>query len=310
MNYLAEIKAFYDLVQVKQLSTGQIALWNALMYINNKCSWIEWFTVPNLTLELNTGMSRSGVLKARNSLKQLGLIDFKTNGTRATSYKMNTIAKSTQESNQDSKQIGKQDSKQVSVQDGKQDSNTLNKLNETKRNINKLNEFNLYNNFDENLQCDCISKSTKNRCQRRSIYNINGKNYCNQHSKGIIEKYLDNQEHEKTHFDDVFTQKEVSDDLKKVLLDFIDMRRTIKKPMTSRALELLIDKARKMTTDESMQIAILNQSIERCWQTIYPLKEEARNDNSSGNNSRYSKIDLSKNVAKYNGEEIDDTGLL
>ena len=56
MNYIAEIKAFYDLVQVKQLSTGQIALWNALMYINNKCSWIEWFTVPNLTLELNTGM--------------------------------------------------------------------------------------------------------------------------------------------------------------------------------------------------------------------------------------------------------------
>lgn len=114
----------------------------------------------------------------------------------------------------------------------------------------------------------------------------------------------------KTSFDDVFTQKGVSKDLKKVLLDFIDMRKAIKKPMTSRALELLIDKARKMTADESMQIAILNQSIERCWQTIYPLKEEARNENSSGNNSRYSKIDLSKNVAKYNGEEIDDTGLL
>ena len=54
MNYIAEIKAFYDLVQVKQLSTGQIALWNALMYINNKCAWIEWFTVPNILLELNT----------------------------------------------------------------------------------------------------------------------------------------------------------------------------------------------------------------------------------------------------------------
>lgn len=111
-------------------------------------------------------------------------------------------------------------------------------------------------------------------------------------------------------FDDVLSEKNVTEELQKVLRDFIDMRKTIKKPMTSRALELLIDKARKMTTDESMQIAILNQSIERCWQTIYPLKEEARNENSSGNNSRYSKIDLSKNVAKYNGEEIDDTGLL
>ena len=63
MNYLAEIKTFYDLVQVKQLSTGQIALWHALMAINNKCAWIEWFTVPNIMLELNTGMSRSASSK-------------------------------------------------------------------------------------------------------------------------------------------------------------------------------------------------------------------------------------------------------
>lgn len=137
MNYLAEIKAFYDLVQVKQLSTGQIALWNALMYVNNKCTWIEWFTVPNLLLELNTGMSRSGVLKARNSLKQLGLIDFKANGTKATSYKINTIVKSTQESKQDGVQASMQVGKQVS----KQISNTLNKLNENnKKEINKRKE--------------------------------------------------------------------------------------------------------------------------------------------------------------------------
>ena len=133
MNYIAEIKAFYDLVQVKQLSTGQIALWHALMAINNKCAWIEWFTVPNIVLELNTGMSRSGVLRARNSLKQYGLIDFKANGTKATNYKMITMAKSKQESNQDSTQESEQVSKQVSTQDGKQDSNTLNKLNETKQ---------------------------------------------------------------------------------------------------------------------------------------------------------------------------------
>ena len=128
MNYLAEILAFYELVQVKQLSTGQIALWHALMAINNRCTWIEWFTVPNLTLELNTGMSRSGVLKARNALKQYGLIDFKVNGTKATNYKMITIAKSKQESNQIGKQVSTQDGKQV----GKQVRNTLNKRKETK----------------------------------------------------------------------------------------------------------------------------------------------------------------------------------
>lgn len=148
MNYLAEINAFYDLIQIKQLSTGQINLWHALMHINNRCAWIEWFTVSNLTLELNTGMSRSGVAKARNSLKQYGLIDFKANGTKATSYKMITMLKSKQErkqisnrdddtmlkSEQDCNQIGVQNGNQSSNQNGNQIGDTLNKQNETKRN--------------------------------------------------------------------------------------------------------------------------------------------------------------------------------
>lgn len=143
MNYMAEIKAFYNLVQVKQLSTGQIALWHALMHINNTCAWIEWFTVPNLTLELNTGLSRSGIYKARNVLKQHGIIDFKPNGTKATSYKMISLLKSNQVSNQthvpmqDSNQVSNQDGKQGSNQDGNQDSNqisnTLNKQYNTKQ---------------------------------------------------------------------------------------------------------------------------------------------------------------------------------
>lgn len=53
-------------------------------------------------------------------------------------------------------------------------------------NKNILNEFNIYNNFDDNLQCDDITKSTKCRCNRRSSFNINGKNYCNQHARRLI----------------------------------------------------------------------------------------------------------------------------
>lgn len=139
MNYIKEIKAFYDLVQVKQLSTGQIALWHALMQVNNKCAWIEWFTAPNLTLELTSGLSRKGIYKARNILKQYGAIDFKTNGTKATSYKLISLLNSTQVSTQDndtlqdSTQGSTQGSTQDSTQGSTQDSATLNKLNETKQ---------------------------------------------------------------------------------------------------------------------------------------------------------------------------------
>lgn len=133
MNYLKQILAFNDLLEVKPLSSGQISLWHALMCVNNKLGWQEWFTVANRTLEIRTGLARNGVLKARNALKQHGLIDFKFNGTRATAYKIKDLSCY---SAQDSVQVGAQDSVQDSVQAGVQDSvqasDTLNK-----RNINK-----------------------------------------------------------------------------------------------------------------------------------------------------------------------------
>ena len=90
MNYLKQLQAFRDYQMFEtELSSGQIALYYALLQINNKCSWIEWFTAANQTLETLSGLSRSGINKNRNVLKQLGLVNFESNGNRkATSYKI------------------------------------------------------------------------------------------------------------------------------------------------------------------------------------------------------------------------------
>lgn len=135
MNYIQQIRAFYDLQMTNPLSTGQIALWQALMHINNKCTWIEWFTVPNQTLELLTGLSRQAIAKARNTLKQYNYIDFKSNGTKATSYTIKLLY--TSNSLQASLQDDLQGSVQDSLQGGLQNSRTLNKQNKTKLNIKK-----------------------------------------------------------------------------------------------------------------------------------------------------------------------------
>lgn len=82
-------------------------------------------------------------------------------------------------------------------------------------------------------------------------------------------------------FEDVFNENHFSDELEKTLRDFIDMRKAIKKPMTSRALELLIKSLDKLTNLEDEKIAILNQSIEHSWQTVYPLKEKNSNNKKS-----------------------------
>lgn len=93
MNYLQQILAFDDYRLYEQkLSAGQIALWHALMSINNKAHWQKWFTAANLTLESLTGLSRSGINQARNSLKQSGLIDFEVLGPhKATKYSIKQL---------------------------------------------------------------------------------------------------------------------------------------------------------------------------------------------------------------------------
>lgn len=183
MNYIAEIKAFHDLVMTKQLSTGQIALWYALMSINNKCAWAEWFSVPNLTLELNTGLSRSGVLKAKNTLRQHGVIEFKFRDTKATMYKMISLLKSTQDSTQISTQDGTQNSTQSSTQIG----NTLNKLNETKLNKEKINKKEVDAFFDSVwlLYPEKKGKGQVGDKQRGRLFDIGY-----EHLKRCMERYL------------------------------------------------------------------------------------------------------------------------
>lgn len=77
-------------------------------------------------------------------------------------------------------------------------------------------------------------------------------------------------------FDDVFQENNFSEELEQTIKDFMDMRKAIKKPMTTKALELLLRNLEKLTNLEEEKIEILNQSIEHGWQTVYPLKNKTK----------------------------------
>lgn len=79
------------------------------------------------------------------------------------------------------------------------------------------------------------------------------------------------------------------------------MRKTIKKPMTSKALELLFRNLEKLTNLEEEKIAILNQSIEHGWQTVYPLK--------TNNMRNSSKSEIKEEAKQEELKEIDISGL-
>ena len=77
--------------------------------------------------------------------------------------------------------------------------------------------------------------------------------------------------------------KSVPPELHGVIDDFLEMRKQIKSPATERALELMIKKLMDLSEgDTNLAIRILEQSIERGWKTVYPLKEERKNKDDGG----------------------------
>lgn len=62
--------------------------------------------------------------------------------------------------------------------------------------------------------------------------------------------------------------------LEKTFSDFMEMRKKIRKPMTDRAIELMICKLNKYEPD--IAIKMLEQSIVNCWQDVFELKDQSR----------------------------------
>lgn len=63
------------------------------------------------------------------------------------------------------------------------------------------------------------------------------------------------------------------------LKDFEEHREKLRKPMTKRAKEMVLKKLETLSPLEENQIKILEQSIERGWQGVFPLQENNNFDN-------------------------------
>ena len=68
-----------------------------------------------------------------------------------------------------------------------------------------------------------------------------------------------------------------SAELQEPLRDFVEMRKAIKKPITTKGLELAVKKLRQMAKSTTEAIEIINQSIMNSWQSFYPLHNDKGN---------------------------------
>jgi len=89
MNYLKELNAFYDRLEQSALSASAVALWHALMHVNNKTRWKNEFTAAGAVLRFKAGLTESSFKRARTELKENGYIDYQSQtGGRAPIYRM------------------------------------------------------------------------------------------------------------------------------------------------------------------------------------------------------------------------------
>lgn len=80
----------------------------------------------------------------------------------------------------------------------------------------------------------------------------------------------------KSSYEEILDSKELDPKLKAALIEFIKMRKLSKKPPTDYALELLIKRLFKLSSNTQEQIEIVEQSTLNNWQSFFPLKLEGR----------------------------------
>ena len=68
-----------------------------------------------------------------------------------------------------------------------------------------------------------------------------------------------------------------NEQLEETFAEFRKMRKAIRKPMTDKAIDLMLRKLERMSVDPAVQVKILEQSIMNNWSDIYELKNKGTN---------------------------------
>lgn len=93
MNYMAEIKMFYDWLETHSLTPASISLWHERMHIANRSGWRSPLHISSSLIELRTGISRSTLKRERAKLVEAGLLVVEFGrGRGRTSYELRSLS--------------------------------------------------------------------------------------------------------------------------------------------------------------------------------------------------------------------------
>ena len=159
-----------------------------------------------------------------------------------------------------------------------------------------LDEKKHLNQEENGMYIECIQDGYSMDTQVRL-----GKDSIDKDSKDKSKKEKNKKE---TEFDQLINQNFTDEELKNTIYEFIKMRKAIKKPLTTRGLELMIKKLYSLSANIDEQIQILNNSIMNNWQGIFPLTKETKKEKTKQQNQyeqrKYTENELNKLYANSN----------
>ena len=100
-------------------------------------------------------------------------------------------------------------------------------------------------------------------------------------------------------YDSILQSLIADEELRQTIVEFLKMRKMMKKAPTDRALILLIKKLQKMAADVDSQIAIVEQSLTNNWIDFYPLKDQERIYNNSSSRANIEEVKANKERKAY-----------
>lgn len=238
MNYLTEIRLFYEWLETHHLAPSSITLWHALMYTANRSGWAEKIAIPISILESRTQMTRSTIYRSREQLVSRGLIGVEVRGSSHSAvYTMQSL---------ESMLVSQYVSQNVSQ-------------NETQSGTHEV----------ENGH-----SVSQNETQNGNIYRVNRDSINNPSSKKSVKSKRENSTKEKKFSIDCWTLQ-LESPWRELMLIWLDYKRTRKESYRS---EMGAKKCLSMLRNLSGGNAdvaqrIIDQSMANNWAGLFTLKD-------------------------------------
>ena len=131
-------------------------------------------------------------------------------------------------------------------------------------------------------------------------------------NKNSINKNSINKKEKETSLDLIIKEYTTNEELVETLKDFIKMRKSIKSPVTDRALKGILKKLDQLATNNENKIGILEQSIINSWKSVFPLKEQNKFSTNSSVNKNNNNIqpktrfhNINETFRQYEPDELE-----